>query len=379
MKRDLRSQLIWLIPLLVLTLGIAGYYGVRLYEELTASVVVEVMPAPAAEPGDLANPPAEEETTFVARRLREAGLNETPVLGDTAITGHLARLENGEVSEETLLQYADNLIYLNAYTTANGGSIPTSFWDVRTPEMTENGWDEYSVVQQSVVPEAEPYLLLLAKGYGRFLQFKAAETSGDDTALDAALDMFAFVEDYWTTLNPESIDESSAEEVEGIANGKLLVWQSLVAGSTRINPLIGEPMFSHSIFARDNVDTMYQYDLGEAMSIADIWGVTGFAPQFVGIPENNNQVEHMSISMLLQLVMAEPVAVLDAIEEEKVVTGQADAAEANADMALNSAIHNEFAPSFAENGLQAVEQLRCFLKGMEQTSDCSLNRRQNSN
>jgi hypothetical protein len=78
----------------------------------------------------------------------------------------------------------------------------------------------------------------------------------------------------------------------------------------------------------------------------------------------------MSISMVLQMVLGEPVAVLDAIEEEKVVTGQADAAEANADMALNNAIHNEFAPSFAEDGLLAVEQLRCFLKGMEQASDC---------
>ena len=29
-------------------------------------------------------------------------------------------------------------------------------------------------------------------------------------------------------------------------------WHSLVAGSTRINPLTNEPMFSHSIFAHDN-------------------------------------------------------------------------------------------------------------------------------
>ncbi|MFN2190541.1 MAG: hypothetical protein ACK2T3_17395, partial [Candidatus Promineifilaceae bacterium] len=231
--------------------------------------------------------------------------------------------------------------------------------------------------QQIAVPEAEPYLLL-AKGYGRFLQFKAAEASGDDTALDAALDMFALVEDHWTAVTPTSEDAVSAEETQGIANGKLLVWQSLVAGSTRMNPLTGKPLFSHSIFARDNVGTMYEYDLGEAMSIADVWGVTSFASQFVGIPENDNQVEHMSISMLLQMVMAEPVAVLDAIDEEKVVTGQADAAEANADMALNSAIHNEFAPSFAENGLRTVEQWRCFLKGMEQGSDCSLKKRQKS-
>jgi hypothetical protein len=65
----------------VLILGLAGYYGVRLYEKLTSSSAVEVMPGPATEPGDLANTPAEVETTFVARRLREARLNETLVLG----------------------------------------------------------------------------------------------------------------------------------------------------------------------------------------------------------------------------------------------------------------------------------------------------------
>ena len=76
------------------------------------------------------------------------------------------------------------------------------------------------------------------------------------------------------------------------------------------------------------------------------------------------------LGMVLQVVLQEPLTVLDAIEEEKVVTGQADSAEANADMALNNAIHNEFAPSFSENGVLAVEQLRCCLEGMEQTSDC---------
>ena len=42
-----------------------------------------------------------------AQRLREAGLNGTPVLGDTAISGHLQRLEDGQVSKATLMQYAD--------------------------------------------------------------------------------------------------------------------------------------------------------------------------------------------------------------------------------------------------------------------------------
>ncbi|MCB0053672.1 MAG: hypothetical protein KDE24_29475, partial [Caldilinea sp.] len=67
------------------------------------------------------------------------------------------------------LQYAADLDRLNRFSTEQGGSIPTAFWDVRSKEMAANGWDEYTVVRQIAVPEAEPYLLLLAQGYGRFL------------------------------------------------------------------------------------------------------------------------------------------------------------------------------------------------------------------
>jgi len=362
MFTDMKKQLIWLIPTAILLLAAAGYYGIRLYRELTTSFQVEVAQGPVTgEPKHLSPPPKTEEAT-VGQRLRDAGLNESPVLGDTAVSGHIERLDKGEISEETLLQYADDLIYLNEYTTTKGGPIPTSFWDVRTPEMEANSWDEYSIIRQVAVPEAEPYLLLLTRGYGRFLQFKDAEASGKDTALDAALDMFAYVDDYWADITPTSQDADSSEALKGAANGKLMVWQSLVAGSTRKNPLTKEPMFSHSIFARDNVGTMYQYDQGEEISIAEVWGVTGFHPHFVGIPENNNQVEHMSISMVLQIVLGEPVLALDAIEEEKVLLGRAHSKEASADMALNNAIHAKFAPHFADEGLNAVEHLRRVLK-----------------
>lgn len=357
----MKRELIWIIVIATMLLIVIGYFGVRLTRKLTASFQVEVARGPAAEPLQLTPSPVAEEST-VARRLKEAGLNEEPVLGDTAISGHLQRLNAGEVSEETLLQYADDLAYLNQFTDERGGRIPTDFWDVRTEEMEANQWDEYSTVHQIAIPEAEPYLLLLAQGYGRFLQFKAAEASGEDTALDAALDMFAFVDEYHSKVMQPPTSPDNPEEMKGRMHATLLVWQSLVAGSTRINPLTGEPIFSHSIFARDNVGTMYQYELDQAMSIAHVWGVSGFAPRFVGIPKNNNQVEHMSISMVLQIILSEPVAVLDGIEEEKVLLGHADQAEANADMALNNAIYSEFAPLFADDWRQAVERLRCFLK-----------------
>jgi hypothetical protein len=176
--------------------------------------------------------------------------------------------------------------------------------------------------------------------------------------------MFAYVAEYQSTDGTPSDPPGDLVEKKGRADAMLMVWQSLVAGSTRTNPLTGKPMFSHSIFARDNVGVMYQYDVDRPMGIAEAWGVTGFAPQFVGIPQNNNQVEHMSISMMLQMVMGESVLVLNGIEEEKVLRGQADQAEAQADMALNRAVHSEFAPAFADNWQQAVERLRCVLTGV---------------
>ena len=78
-----------------------------------------------------------------------------------------------------------------------------------------------------------------------------------------------------TAVTPEDEPPDSQEALKGIADSKLMVWQSLVAGSTHINPLTKEPMFSHSILARDNVGTMYQNDMSEAMGIAEVWGVTG--------------------------------------------------------------------------------------------------------
>ncbi len=358
----MRESLAWLLPgatLLLLALAVVAFL---LYRRLTSSIDAEVQQGtPTAAPDD-PTPPTAAEGSAVAQRLLDAGLNREPVLGDTAVSGHLRRLEAGEVGGKTLLRYADDLARLNRFTAEEGGPVPTDFWDVRTEVMEANGWDEYGIVRNLSGPAREPYLRLLARGYGRFLLFKAGEEAGEDTALDAALDLFAYVEAYYESVPFAALTEH-AEGIEGEAEEVLLIWQSLVAGTTRVNPLTGSPMFSHSIYARDNVGTIYQYDQDRALSIAEVWGVTGFAPRFVGIPGNNNQVEHMSISMVLQILLGDPVLVLDAIEEERVLAGHADKAEADADMALNNAIHSEFAPLYREDRQRAVERLRCFPRG----------------
>ncbi|RKZ93098.1 MAG: hypothetical protein DRQ43_08435, partial [Gammaproteobacteria bacterium] len=176
-----------------------------------------------------------------------------------------------------------------------------------------------------------------------------------------ALDIFAYVEEYYHSV-PFSTLTEHAKEITGETEAVLMIWQAVVAGTSRINPLTNKPMFSHSIFSRVNVNTMYQYDLGTNMSIGKVWGVSGFAPQFVGMPENNNQIEHLSISIILQLIMHESIVILNAIEEEKFLLANAPKAMADADMALNQAIHKEFAPYFSDNRKMAVERLRQFLK-----------------
>ena len=339
---------------------VGGYVGLRLYRQLTFSVQVETAGGPAVNVRAPAIASDSAEAKAIAAQLRAAGLNETPVLNDTAISGHLARLAHGEVTVATLEQYAQNLIDLNKYTTARGTRIPTSFWDVRTPEMTATNWDEYWIVNQIAVPEAEPYLRFLADGYQRFNQFKVQEGSSTDTALDAALDLLLLADDYYASnVGPPPDDP---QERAGYAHAKLMVWQSLVAGSTRTNPLTKQPLFSHSLYARNNIGTMYQHELGRVMGIAEVWGVTGFDPHFVGIAANNNQIEHLSISTLLQMVLNEPLVALNAIEQEKRLKGEATAAEAAADTALNQAIHDVLAPLYIQDSRAAVKQLRCFLK-----------------
>lgn len=346
-----------LLTLTVLILfAVIIIYATRIY----SSVVVETKEGPElALPVALKTPDAAS-IDKISFDLAAAGLHQLPLLGDTGIATHLERLKNQEIDLGVLQQYADDLRFLRRFSTELKGPIPTTFWDVRTKEMVNKNWTEYSLVHQLTQAEWHPYLQLLAKSYARFLKFKAADTNSNDSALDAALDLISLTEDYYHAVPFADLIEH-AEEIKGESEAVLMIWQSIVAGSTRKNPLTKKPLFSHSIFARNNVGTMHQYDIGKKMSIGSIWGVSGFADHFVGTEKNNNQIEHMSISIVLQLVMNEPVIILDAIEEAKLLIGHADAKETHADIALNNAIHKEFKPHFSENRLQAVELLRAAL------------------
>jgi hypothetical protein len=351
----------FLITISLLLILPAALFGPRLYKELTSSLEVEVMEGPAIPAIEINIPPDTNTIENLGRQLKAAGINHEPLLGDTGIALHLQRVQEEKIALQELQQYADDLQFLKQYTSARRAFIPSSFWDVRTKEMEAKEWTEYSLVHQLTQPEWRPYLQLLTQAYGRFLKFKRLEKVGKDSALDASLDMFAMVEDYFHAVPFASITEH-AKEITGETEAVLMIWQSIVTGTSRINPLSGKPMFSHSIFARNNVDTMYQYTQEKPMSTGKVWGVSGFAPRFVGIPHNDNQIEHMSISMVIQVLLHEPLAILDGIEEEKILTGKSPPEESHADMTLNKAIHKEFLPYFPKNRLGAVENLRRKLK-----------------
>lgn len=87
-----------------------------------------------------------------------------------------------------------------------------------------------------------------------------------------------------------------------------------------------------------------------------------FATKFIGPPENNNQVEHLSISMVAQGILREPLLVLQAFETFESLRGSASQSEADADNALNAAVRKYFATDFEHDLPQAIERLRQELK-----------------
>lgn len=340
----MRFNLKILIALITVTLISTGAYF--LFHSLSIDIVR----------GDLDPDIKTDEITRTQKPLRqqliEAGLNITPTLGDIGVDGHM---EAHDVDHQVLAEYADNLALLKQKLIEVGQELPMPFFDVQTEQMTEYGWTPYKVVKNLVQPDNAPYIKLLATSFQRFLRFK--ENKGDDNAVDAALDMFQFAKDYLAKIP----DSHRAQHLHGTSNHSqavILTWQTLVAGSTRKNPLTRQPVYSHGFVSRFNVSTMYQYYMNKGMGLSEAWGVTGFAKQFVGPKRNSNQIEHMSISIMLQAVLGEPLIILNGLEREKQLTGQAPADEAKADMMLNSTIREVFLPSYAAELDEAVAILR---------------------
>lgn len=347
-----------LISLAVLGTGIIGYIGYGVFLK-SVSVSVprgdNVAEASSTETGTAGR------TFQIAERLTAAGLNPVSVLGDIGVSGHMERLAEGDIDKATLIRYAGNLTYIGEVTAARGARIPASFWDVETPSLKATGWTAYRIAYELSQDHSAPYLDVLARSYARFTSFKGSPATASDTAVDAALDILLIARDYVKSIPQERLLQH-APEIRSERDATLMAWQNLVAGSTRQNPITHKPVFSHGFIARYNVSTMHQYDVGKAMSISETWGVSGFADRFVGVSSNANQVEHLSISIILQAVLGKPLLVLNAIEEEKLLVHGGNKAEARADMALNTAVHSVFLTKLDSDLITAVEALRTELK-----------------
>ncbi|MFO6464228.1 hypothetical protein ACK8OR_07545 [Jannaschia sp. KMU-145] len=322
------------------------------------SEIIEVW---TERPRPLSRAASETEATpdEVAAALRAAGLNRSPILGDTGIATHLRRLERGQVSAAALLSYAADLSELRRISTTRGAPIPSAFWDVETPALTRDGWTPFAIVAHLSEPEGRPYLDLLAQAYARFHAFRTGPEDAD-TALAAAFDILDLAHAYIRAVPPERRLQHGPK-LESVEAATLMAWQTLVAGTTRQVPFLRRPAFDHGFVGRFNVKTIYQYDTATPMSVGAVWGVSGFAPRYVGPPENDNQVEHLTITALLQVVAGTPVAALDALELEKVATGASSRAEARADIALNGAVHEQFAIALHEDFAGAADALHSVL------------------
>lgn len=352
--------LVGVIVVLLIALGVAGWklYGlVSRSDNLTATG-----PWPNQKP--LAGTHNETEAA-IAQNLLAAGLLETPFLNDTAITGHLARYRAGEVSDTILDQYVAALKSLGAFTSRGNVRIPAIFWDVRTREISAGNVTEYSLVNSLVQPGMETYIKWMSDSFARFTKFRRAEAvEGQDSALDAALDMMLYTLDCLDQQLKPSPTKATSERRRARVEQSIRMWQNIVAGTTRINPITKKEMVAHTFSSRFTIMEMWRYATGEKIGDSQAWGVSGFAERFVGDPRNINQIEHMSISAFLQIVLREPQLVLNAQEElELLIDHPNSPAMSRADMALNQAIAGEFAPYFADDPRGAVEHLRCYLKG----------------
>lgn len=347
----------WL-TLAVMAAGLAAW----LLPSVFLNVEVDV-PHGDAVPDAPVNPEVEAEAPeAIGAYLTRAGLPPAGRLGAIGVQGHCKRLDEEAVSRSELEEYSRNLRTIQETSERLGAALPLSFFDVETDAMKAAGWTCYKLARKLAEPTSEPYIRVLAECFERFLQFKDAEAAGTDTGLDAALDMMGIVKAYVDSM-PKRMLAQHAPQIRDKVDHTLMGWQNIVAGTTRRNPLTKKPVFSHGFLERFNVVTLYEHHIGSSVGVSRAWGLAGFDDRYVGTPKNANQVEHMSISLLLQALFKQPVVMLNGVERAKLSAGSADEAETNADMALNTAIHEVFVPAFRKDLLGATEQLRARLKG----------------
>ena len=331
---------------------VAGVIVVAIVLNLFLSI--ETLDAPVLQDAERA--PEESTLLDIEERLLDAGLHPNGTLGDLGIDDHLGRLRSGEVSSRDLGIYATDIETLTRITAERGQAIPPRFWDVDLPTMREAGWTVYSLAHAMTGRGGEIHLDLLTDAYGIYKESHA------ESAVDAALDILLLSKTYVTALPPGARAE---REVHADTDEKaaLLIWQALLSGTSRNNPLTHRPLWSHGYIGHFSLPKIRQYEEGRGMSVGDVWGVEGFDPVFVGTGSNTNQVEHLGISTILQAFLGVTPGELALIEEYEILFDGEDPVTAVADERLNEVIHRVFIPRYQTDFPGAVEALRTELVG----------------
>lgn len=326
---------------------LAGHGGLR-------KLVIETITGPQGDPEAGANRQSDAES--LARKLADVGLDATGTLGDLGVDDHLARLAAGEVTADTLLRYAEHIETLTALTRDRGQALPPRFWDVETGAMRNVGWTVYTLTHAMAQKNAEPHLDLLTDAWASYLRI------GETSALDAALDILLLSRDYIAGL-PDAARVEHAALADTDEKMALLTWQALLSGTSRANPITRRPLWSHGFIGHFSIPKIAQYAVGHGMTLGEVWGTSGFAPRYVGPASNDNQVEHLGISTLLQALVGVKPAELAGIEGFEVLFAGEDKEAATADNALNHAIAEVFLPLYETDFDAAVSALRETLHG----------------
>lgn len=281
-KNQMNRKVIGFLCIFLLTLLSAGW--------LVGREILSIEPMAATSGTDIITK-EHEGLAKVRQRLLDVGLHPTGVLSDLGVDDHLVRLGEGEVSASALLAYADAIEALTTQSTKRGQALPPTLWDVSTPALLDAGWTVYSLTAALASEAGRAHVDLLTDAYSAFLKEQP-------NALQGALALLPLAGVYVRALPEEARAE---HEIHAKTDGKatLLIWQALLTGTSRHNPITHRPLWSHGFVGHFSVPHIHQYATGNGMTPSQVWGVGGFSPTFVGTASNSNQVEHLGISALL--------------------------------------------------------------------------------
>jgi hypothetical protein len=270
--------------------------------------------------------------------LAEAGLSAAGTLNSTGVARHLARLGEGLVTRDSLARYAADL---SALSEGVGAGVPADFWDVRTDAMAASGSDEYAMAHRLAGPDHLAYVSLLGRCFDRLRGFKER---GEGTSVSTALGILRETAAY--VRAGHVCDMAACRAAMSPDQRAIFLWQQILTGTNRQVPYLNRDAYSHGIWGRFNVVEMWRYHAGAEVPVDEVWGLSGFAQPFIGDATNTNQIEHMAISAVAQIVLGLPALVLDIVEELEWILRKGSYAASKADERVNRAVARRLRPLF---------------------------------